>query len=148
MNKALVAAQRECKNAVHNKHNSHFKSTYADLAAVRECVVPVFNRHGFAIIQGTNCDAVAGFHLETKILHESGGQMIFRFPLPPDVGRVQQVGSVITYARRYSYAAIAGIVAEEDLDGNETLSSPNGGGRSAASGPASGPNPGGGGTFL
>lgn len=148
MNKALVAAQRECKNAVHNRFNSHFKSSYADLAAVRECVVPVFNRHGFAVIQGTNVDAVSGFHLETKILHESGGQLTFRFPLPGDVGKVQQVGSVITYARRYSYAAIAGIVAEDDLDGNETIQNSNGGGRTATQGATTGANTGAGGTFL
>lgn len=148
MNRALVAAQREAKNAVHNRFNSHFKSSYADLAAVRECVVPVFNKHGFAVVQGTNVDAHAGFHLETRILHESGGQIVFRFPLPPDVGRVQQVGSVMTYARRYSYAAIAGIVAEDDLDGNETLSNTHGGGRSAAAGTAAAANTGAGGTFL
>lgn len=152
MNKAFVLAQAECKNAIHNKHNSHFKSTYADLAAVREAVVPVFNKHGFAIVQGTNVDLSAGFHLETKVIHESGGQMVFRFPLPPDVGRVQQVGSVITYARRYSYAAIAGIVAEEDLDGNETLQNTNGGGRATAANTtaanATAANRSGGGTFL
>lgn len=152
MNRALVAAQAECKNAIHNKHNSHFKSTYADLAAVRESVVPVFNKHGFAIIQGTNIDEFMGFHLETRVIHESGEQMVFRFPLPPDVSRVQQVGSVITYARRYSYAAIAGIVAEEDLDGNETLQAANGGGRSPGAKSAGGrPHAGAsedGGTFL
>ena len=113
---------------MHNKYNPHFKSTYADLVAIREAVVPVFARHGLAIMQGTNIDRDLGFHLETRVLHVSGQSIVFRFPLPPDPSQVQKIGSVITYARRYSYAAIAAIVAEDDLDGNETLPATNGGG--------------------
>ena len=121
INEALVNAQAECKNATHNRFNSHFKSSYADLAAVKECVVPIFLRHGLSILQGTNVTAELGFHLETRIRHTSGQEVIFRFPLPPDTMQIQKVGSVITYARRYTYAMIGAIVAEDDLDGNETI---------------------------
>ena len=121
MNEALVAAQTECKNATHNRFNSHFKSSYADLAAVKAEVVPIFLKHGLSIIQGTNVDGERGFHLETRVRHISGQEIIFRFPLPPDTMQIQKVGSVITYARRYTYAMVGGIVAEDDLDGNETI---------------------------
>ncbi len=112
-----------------NKTNPHFRSRYADLAAVRDAIVPIFNKHGISIIQSPNVDGFAGFNLETRLIHESGEEIVWNFPLPSDVTKMQAVGSAISYARRYTLSAIACIASEEDDDGN-AATNPNGGGQS------------------
>lgn len=113
--KALAAAQGEMKNATLNKINPHFKSKYADLAAVRDATIPALSKHGLAITQRT-LFRDGNFLLVTRLEH-SGGQFIESdYPLPLDVGKPQIMGSATTYARRYSWAALCGIAAEEDDD--------------------------------
>lgn len=113
-----------------NKTNPHFRSRYADLAAVRDAIVPIFNKHGISIIQAPHVDNFSGFNLQTHLIHESGEEMIWSFPLPSDVTKMQAVGSAISYARRYTLSAIACIASEEDDDGNAATANPNGGGQS------------------
>lgn len=143
---ALAKAQAECENVAMNKVNPHFRSKYADLAAVRDAIVPVFSKYGISIVQAPNIDG-NGFGLETRLIHSSGEEMVWVFPLPMDVNKMQSIGSAISYARRYTLSAIAGIASEEDDDGN-AAQNPNGGGpsgnnasgnRSAAGGNPTGP---------
>lgn len=112
-----MKAQSELKNASLNKTNPHFKSRYADLAEIRDTVMPVLCKHGIALVQYTQIGA-GGFYLVTRLLHESGEMIESRFPLPENTDKPQQMGSAITYARRYMMASICGITAEEDDDGN------------------------------
>lgn len=108
---AFVAAQAELKNAAFDKINPHFKSKYATLAGIRDGIVPVLSKHGLGVIQGTDMDCVV-----TRLIHKSGQWIESRYPLAMD--KPQQMGSAMTYARRYSLAAICGIASEEDDDAN------------------------------
>ena len=145
---ALAKAQAECQNVVMNKTNPHFRSRYADLSAVRDAVIPIFTKHGLSIIQCPTADADTGFHLETRLLHSSGEEMVWRFPLPGDVSKMQVIGSAISYARRYTLSAVAAVASEEDDDGNASTAT-NGGGSSGggaargAAAPTGGPAGGG-----
>ena len=131
---ALAKAQGECQNVVMNKTNPHFRSRYADLSAVRDAIIPIFAKHGLSLIQCPNVDSDIGFYLENRLIHSSGEELIWKFPLPSDVSKMQSIGSAISYARRYSYSAIAAVASEEDDDGNAATQNPNGGGQSAGGG--------------
>lgn len=111
----LAAAQSEMGNAALNKVNPHFKSKYADLAAVRAAILPALNKHGFAVIQTTLVNG-EGIILRTELAHKSGESRVSEYPISG--GTPQQQGSALTYARRYGLATIAGIASEEDDDGN------------------------------
>lgn len=139
---ALIKAQAKLKNAKLNKVNPHFKSRYADLAEIRDTVNPVLTDNGLAVIQFTTFD-LDGFALVTRLLHESGEYIDSTYPLPGNVDKPQQMGSAITYARRYMLAAMCGITAEEDDDGNAAQENPNGRGQSPSKGAAknNGANP-------
>lgn len=122
--KAFVAAQAELKNAAFDKINPHFKSKYATLAGMRDGVVQVLSKHGLAVIQGTSCEGEISA-VDTRLVHTSGQWIESRYPFQLD--KPQQMGSAVTYARRYSLAAICGIASEEDDDANaaqETHSKP------------------------
>lgn len=113
---ALAKAQGEMSNAILNKTNPHFKSKYADLAAIRDAVSPQLAKHGIALLQVIDADENGPF-LTTRLVHSSGQWIESVHPLPQGA-KPQEFGSSLTYARRYSLAAICGISAEEDDDAN------------------------------
>ncbi len=114
---ALVAAQAEMDNATMNSINPHFRSRYADLAAVRAATLPALNKHGLSLLQYFIPDTNGGVVLRTRLLHETGEFIDSAYPIALD--KPQAMGSAITYGRRYCWAAMCGIAAEEDDDANE-----------------------------
>lgn len=109
---ALAKAQGMMENAVMNRVNPHFKSKYADLAAIINAARKSLSANGLAFVQ-TIGDGV----LHTRLLHTSGQWIASEHPLPMS-GRPQEIGSALTYARRYSLSALIGIAADEDDDAN------------------------------
>lgn len=93
---------------------------YADLAQVVETVLPVLGKHGLSITAGTVI-LHSGFVLEVTLLHESGEQRTGVWPLPdPSAKGVgpQDIGSAMTYGRRYLTLALSGAYpGGEDDDG-------------------------------
>lgn len=115
LSSALAKAQAEMHNAPLNKVNPHFKSKYADLPAIRDAVIPALSKNGIAVTQ-TPTFRDGAFVLVTAL--RMGEECIEAvYPLPINE-KIQQQGSAITYARRYCLAAICGIAADEDDDGN------------------------------
>lgn len=121
LNKALLNAQKVMTGAKKKGLNPHFKSQYATLEAVFEAIREPFSGNGLAVSQvmevmGDGDRTV----LVTKLLHVSGEELESRMILP-DVRKPQDMGSAITYYRRYSLMSIAGLPAEDD-DGNAAQS--------------------------
>jgi hypothetical protein len=112
--KALVAAQADFGGIGKTQENKHFGSKYADLASVLNAVRPVLTKHGLALVQVVS-ENEAGTTLVTKLLHETG-ELESVMPLAIDGLNSQQVGSVLTYQRRYSALAICGVHPEDDDD--------------------------------
>lgn len=111
---ALAKAQVTMKAAPFNKTNPHFKNKYADLTAVIETVRKPLNDNGIAFTQMTENHGGA-ICLVTRFIHSSGQWVSGEYPLPANV-TPQQLGSALTYAKRYSLAAMAGISSDEDDD--------------------------------
>lgn len=114
---ALAKTQGEIKAAIKDSTNPHFKSKYADLTAVWEACRGPLSKNGLAIVQTTEFDA-SDVWLVTTLLHTSGESISGRYPLRPVKNDPQGYGSALTYARRYTIAALVGVVADEDDDGN------------------------------
>lgn len=119
---ALALAQLEIENASKNAANPHFKSRYADLAEVLNTARPVLAKHGIAVVQSTSyADKLV--HVDTLLTHKSGQWLESHSSAPIGKDDVQGVGSVTTYLRRYSLAAMVGI-AQEDDDGESAVRPP------------------------
>lgn len=114
--KALATAQGELENANKNSSNLHFKSRYADLAEILNTVRPVFSKHGLAIVQMPSFEGGLA-SVETLLTYTNGEWISSVCSAPVQKSDPQGVGSAITYLRRYSLAAFAGI-AQEDDDAN------------------------------
>lgn len=112
---ALVAAQADMPKVEPDATNPHFKSRFVSLDHLIARTRPVLNKHGLAITQEpTHIDGQPA--LKTTIVHTSGAERGDVMPLLVSKNDMQGLGAAITYARRYAWAAVCGIVSEEDDD--------------------------------
>ncbi|HEX7896007.1 MAG TPA: ERF family protein [Terriglobales bacterium] len=125
IHEALSRLQAEVRAAAKDSMNLHFKSQYADLAAVWEACRAPLVRHGLSVVQTTDFDK-DDVWLVTTLWHCSGQSISGRYPLRPVKNDPQGYGSALTYARRYTLAAMVGVVADEDDDGNRASTRGNG----------------------
>lgn len=117
---ALAKAQAKLKNPHFDSTNPHFKSKFASLAAVRNEVIPAFASEGLSITQWPVAEGnYAG--CITHISHASGEWMEERFLIPIDKANAHGYASAVTYAKRISMQAVAGVVGDEDDDGNAAV---------------------------
>lgn len=111
---ALVKAQKGFSPALKTSTNPHFRSRYADLATCVEAVIDSLNDNGIALMQMTH-ECSDGVIVETVFMHESGETFSAgRLHVPAAKHDPQGYGSALTYARRYSLMAAAGIAPEDD----------------------------------
>ena len=118
--KALSNVQAQVKPVAFNSVNPFLKNKYADLGAVIEACKQALHNNGFAVTQLATNDG--GIGVETVLMHESGQWIssTVSLPLGDEKGKslAQVAGSIVTYLRRYALAAIVGLYADEDSDGN------------------------------
>jgi hypothetical protein len=110
--------------ALKDSSNPFYKSKFADINAVIDAIVPVLNTNGVLVSQVTK---VLGLEfgnplpvLRTTLTHAESGEsqesdtmIICAKPNDP-----QDMGSAISYARRYGLQAMVVLKAEDD-DGNK-----------------------------
>lgn len=89
--------------------------SYADLTQVSEVVLPLLSAHGLAFVAMPTFTESGGSALHYKLVHESGEFVEGWYPLPSNV-RPQELGSAITYARRYALCAVTGVAPGGDDD--------------------------------
>ncbi len=111
---ALAKAQGAMGAAKFDKTNPHLRNKYASLAAVIDAIRKPLADNGLSYMQ-TQHIRDGGFVLVTTLRHASGQWIASEYPLPMGV-KPQELGSALTYARRYSLSAIACIAADEDDD--------------------------------
>lgn len=118
LTKSLIAVQQSVQGAKPNKANPHLKNKYADLAAVWDTCRELLATNGMAVThtfrESPNADTVT---CVATLLHESGEYLTSSLTLKPGKTTPQEMGSAITYARRYTLAALVGIVVDDDDDG-------------------------------
>ena len=114
---ALVKVQAELKPIVRNAEGQvgNKKRKYADLAAVSAVVLPLLAKHGLAFTAWPTRDDGGQFILAYSLLHADGEERTGTYPLPAS-GNSQQIGGVITYARRYALCAVTGAAPEGEDD--------------------------------
>ncbi|MGH9316259.1 MAG: ERF family protein [Thermoanaerobaculia bacterium] len=119
---ALTVVQGQIRNVEKNQENPHFHSRYADLAAVWDAIRGPLTGAGLCIIQGASTTWVTGAALvtvTTRLTHSSGEWIENDLQAAAGIGRPQEVGSTITYLKRYALCALMGIASEDEDDDGE-----------------------------
>ena len=114
---ALVLAQSHMGIASKDSKNPHFRSKYSSVESVLDAVLPPLNEAGISLSQhpGLDGDVVT---LTTVLAHTSGQWMMSTSSTPFGKKKDSHAyGSAVTYLRRYSAAAICGLMQADD-DGN------------------------------
>ncbi len=122
---ALVKAQAQFKPCPKAGFNPHFKSHFATLEDIMESIREPLTSNGLAITHEIKVQSTADtveWVMVTRLLHESG--QFLETTLPVKIGNAQQVGSELSYMKRYGLSALVAVVSDEDDDGEAAVSSP------------------------
>lgn len=118
---ALAAFQAEVPTVAKGNTAAAFGGyKYADLTDVTERVLPTLAKHGLSFLAaptliGGGLAEQSLFVLDYSLMHESGESVTGKYPLPSG-GKPQEIGSAITYARRYALCAVTGVAPGGDDD--------------------------------
>lgn len=101
---------------VRMKSGGEYSYNYADLSSVIDATIEGRTVNGLSV---TQLPMFQGEHfiLRTELMHVSGETKSCDWPLPAPHTPAQEMGSALTYARRYSMSAILGVASEDDDDG-------------------------------
>jgi len=114
---ALAQAQSEFLPIEKKTTNPFYKSKYADLAEIRSATTSALSKYGLAVVQIIVPDDNYVI-IDTLLCYKNGTSIKSQIKLSPVKTDPQGIGSTITYARRYSLAALLGVAAEDDDDAN------------------------------
>jgi hypothetical protein len=121
--KALAAFQAEMPTVAKGKtaDTGAYKYAYADLADVSAAAAPLLTKQGLAF---SCCPrrTEAGWEARGILLHTSGQRLTASLPIGGNTA--QALGSSLTYARRYLYGSMTGLVTEKDDDGAAASKAP------------------------
>lgn len=125
---ALIKAKGNFGAIEKDAYNPFHKSKYSSLKAINDAVDSALLEQGLTVIQGL--DVIDGkTYLIARLVHTSGlydpdiQRSVYELPITK---KPQEMGSAMTYGRRYNKCALLDIVADTDDDGNAstTISDP------------------------
>ena len=103
---------------------------YASIAAILDGVRPILNKHGILLSQEpSQNDGVVSVTTRLSLGEQSISSTL---SAPMSRGGFHELGSAITYLRRYGLASMLGVAAEEDEDGHAAQSTSGAGKGTAA----------------
>lgn len=124
---ALLKAQSDMTALLPDSTNPHLRNEYASLAAILKTCRPALAKHGLVLYQGTHTllDGTPLVVVTSTLVHaESGESIAEQLSIPLSKVTAQEIGSAITYGRRYLAMAQTGLAPDDD-DGNEASNKPN-----------------------
>lgn len=112
---AMAAAQGMMRGALKDATGQigQQKTKYADLASCWDSCREALSKNGVSVIQIPSADGVK-ITVRTILGHKSGQSIRSELVMTSQGGTPQQIGSAITYARRYGLCAMVGIAPEDD----------------------------------
>jgi hypothetical protein len=114
----LSALKSEIGTLKKNAKNPHFKNSYIDLSGLLDAVEPLMQAHGLLLLQPITDGVVWTIIVDI----ESAEKLTSNIALPIGVNP-QQLGSAITYYRRYTLQSLLSLSAEDD-DANTAAAAP------------------------
>jgi hypothetical protein len=113
---AWVAALNELTDVARSEtaDTGSYKYKYATLAAAAQQARTVLGKHELAVFQSSFSTGLGSVAVTTRVIHTSG-QWIESDPLVmPAKGGPQDVGSALTYGRRYGLMSFLGLATDDD----------------------------------
>jgi hypothetical protein len=110
-------AKGETARVKSDRTGSEYTYTYADLEDCAQALYPKMGPLGLSFTAQPTINEHGHFVLAYQLRHVSGQSIEGVYPLPdPGRGKPQEMGSAITYARRYTLCAVTGLTPGGDDD--------------------------------
>jgi hypothetical protein len=120
INTKLLEFQKKIGIIKKDSKNPHFKNTYASLTQILSEVKPLLTECGLILIQPISLEGVG----TTIIDFETGEKIETIISLPTNLNP-QQLGSAITYFRRYTLASLLSLEIDDDDAQSTVVKQPN-----------------------
>lgn len=116
LSEALAKVQSEVQHPKKNRsvNYGNTKFEYADITACLDAVRPALSKHGISLMQGSFI--VEGAIVLTTRLSKGDQWVEVEYPLCSASAKHQDIGSAMTYGRRYSLMGLLGIASDDDID--------------------------------
>jgi uncharacterized protein (DUF3820 family) len=115
--KAYAEAVARTRDVVADAENPFHKNSYATLGAHIAATKAIFAQYGLAIVQFPVSNSVnrGEVGVETMVIHKDGGYLSRTILMPVADGvKGQDIGSLVSYLRRYAIAAVANLATADD----------------------------------
>lgn len=109
----LLKAKMEIGKVYRNAENKHLKSKYADLNSILDTCEPVLLKHGILIMQ-----PIVDGMVFTRLVDVETKDTLESWISIPEIANPQQLGSAISYFRRYTLSSLLSISTTDDDDGS------------------------------
>ena len=113
----LTHVKKDKTARIRMKAGGEYSYTYADLGSTWDAGRAALTDNGLSVSQLPSFES-GWLMLDTILMHSSGQYISSQMRTRADEIDVKSIGSAITYLRRYAFAAITGLVADEDDDGS------------------------------
>lgn len=114
--KGMTLPKRNREVSVKSQSGAAYKFEYTTFDAIIEHVRAPLTANGLWFLQSIEVDG-SGNALRTTLTHSSG-QWVSGTVRIPQAGKMQELGSALTYLRRYALSSLLGIASEDDDDAN------------------------------
>ena len=117
---ALAKVQGNLPTITKNEraNTGKFSYTYASLADIHAALLPLLAAEGLAWVCAPTLRGDGRYVLSCTLIHGPTGETLgCELPLPQHECGPQELGSAITYGRRYAICSLVGIAPDEDDDG-------------------------------
>lgn len=117
---ALMNFQAQCPTIEYDStvavrtDKGSYSFKYASYAVIIKAIREHMHKNGLSFSQLVEPDGA----VTTILMHDSGEYLQSSLRIQPRSNSPQEIGSAITYSRRYTLSAILGISTEDDDDGN------------------------------
>gem|GEM_PF-4193629 len=126
LNTALAKAQAEFQPIICNKTakvtfrdgGSGYNFKYADLQTVISATQPALSKHGLAVSDQIEMEDGEKPKITVYLRHVSGQAITSSLPIPQQFTKAQELGSLISFYRRYLLSGLLHVSSQEDDDAN------------------------------
>ena len=114
---ALAKAQQDCQPAEQGGNGGGMIGKYARIEDLQKQSRKVFGENGLALLMAPYSQTVGAVGIRWRLNHISGEFIGDEFEIPMLIKKTQDLGSTLTYFRRYVLAGLLPLLApDEDID--------------------------------
>jgi len=114
----IAAVKSEIGTLTKKSDNPFYKSKYLELSDLLEAVEPLLHKNGLVLMQ-----PIVNGEVRSEIYDVETGEVVISAIKLPEINKPQEIGSCVSYFRRYSLAGLLAIQQQDD-DANITVKQP------------------------